>query len=1532
MADDTKTLVSKWVLDASSWAAAVKEAKAALAELSSASKESASQDASASDKAVSGIKEQGIAQKELTAGTAARSAELKQQTAATVQQAAATKAATTAAVAGAAEEKAARVSQITSWLDGLKRVELQIANIKKETAEAGEQNILSKVAQSGAQGLLGRGALGGIASSLITGGALAGGIVAVDALTEGFGELIAKMKEFIEDSGSLQKVIDTFQKLSTGKGINAGEFIEQLRSSTHNLVNDVDLYREANTFMQSGLKLTQADMVKLTEATVGLARAQGQDATTAVNALTRAYLGGRTQTLAQITGIQRQELQVRGLGSALSETAKTNISFTQAQKLIEDRFANLGQPLLTYTDRLTQLKVVTNQFFEDTAQAAVKSAGFGSFMAGLGQLIDRMGTLEPLAKRIGEAIGSMFESFTPLASQVPAIISSLKEMFDSLGKTVTDTVGGFNTLDEAAQAANDKFTSIHPILAASVTLFAYLGGAIRQVAADLTFLSNTYDNWSKREDALPSKVGNNIVSGIKQLASGNVGAGLKSIIVGNPEQGTQSNYDEQKAQLKAQTQQIQRDVDASIQGVGANVLGQDKIKTAKDTLEQQKDAISKEQEANEKMYKASGESAKQYYATKKELSARSLTDTINELKTEQKAKEDAVSQKLKTNVYSGTDAQQLRAAYDERQAIEQEYSQKIANAGKPGGVVIPAPPPDPALAHREAVAAAKIAMEEKLKAAEDTLAKQKELISEEQDAEEQLYKTGNEEAQKYYADKKQYAIASYNATIDSINLEAQAQRDQLKAQIAEGNIPTTSLKEISLDADRKAAAAKEQLEKATNAAILGYDTDLQQAQMKTVEGTLQAEKIAIADRAAATQKGFQLGEISANDYLQERLQQITDEVTATEDAENQKVEIMKKSPSQAAASLAIITSAVANAKKQLDALANESLQQVFENSAKQYSNALSSNQNLQSIAQTPGGTQLLGVSQKDLQDQQQQLLQAQIASMEQLLQAAQPYSNTWYQIYENILKATQQAQQLSAEMQKQYALSTEVGGVFGAIADAGQSIFKGGFGSSFISSLGSGAKGLADTTQVQQKLATGLDVLKPGGGQKQDPLQPIVAEAQKAADGLSTGSQESTTALSSFTTGLTTSLQQLQAAFQNFIAFLNQTTGSKIPGEESPVSASTFGGGAFPELPAYQAPKVSLAGGAAGGGAQQTGIFAALQQNIAAISSNKPGSFGALTNTLTTAATAVGSFASTIANATSPLGGAIGGAEAGGGLGGELTKGLSGIAGTLGPIIGSAVGLLAGLFTGSKMQQIHTNIVDMQNAALAMNTAFSSGNASLNQTISTLQGMITTLTTEMDNSKKGGQQYAQLIEQYTQQLDQLQSQATQTMETLQEQLTSISQPAAYQQWVSSIDSVIQQYAQFAGAATNATQLAQANEFLSSSLQNIAQQMGDQLLQDEETQIQNALQLNDLYNQRNQLQLTYLNQVEGIMASGNVTRQMTQAQTKFSQLYDAQVNYAQQLDSINQQINLAQYQLSAAQQIFNLATTKAWLEQQLLNLQ
>jgi hypothetical protein len=223
---------------------------------------------------------------------------------------------------------------------------------------------------------------------------------------------------------------------------------------------------------------------------------------------------------------------------------------------------------------------------------------------------------------------------------------------------------------------------------------------------------------------------------------------------------------------------------------------------------------------------------------------------------------------------------------------------------------------------------------------------------------------------------------------------------------------------------------------------------------------------------------------------------------------------------------------------------------------------------------------------------------------------------------------------------------------------------------------------------------------------------------------------------------------------------------------------------------------------------------------------------------------------------------------------------------------------------------------------------FAQNTNNLNATILQLTALMQQAEALQASSKKGSAQYQQLITQYAQQITQLETQQIQTVTQLNEQLATLSEPVGAQQYLTTLQGILQQYEQFAGAASTTTELANANNYLVQSLQQYEQNLSSQLLQDNQQAIQDALQLNDLLYQRTQLELQYGQQVQSVLSEGVLTRQQTRAQSAGTQIELMNISYQRQLESLNQQISASQYQVQAEQQIFNLAQTRIGLENQL----
>jgi hypothetical protein len=292
-------------------------------------------------------------------------------------------------------------------------------------------------------------------------------------------------------------------------------------------------------------------------------------------------------------------------------------------------------------------------------------------------------------------------------------------------------------------------------------------------------------------------------------------------------------------------------------------------------------------------------------------------------------------------------------------------------------------------------------------------------------------------------------------------------------------------------------------------------------------------------------------------------------------------------------------------------------------------------------------------------------------------------------------------------------------------------------------------------------------------------------------------------------------------------------------------------------------------------------------------------------------------------NATS---GAIGGAEGGASIGGMF--------GPIGAGIGLAGGALMGALIGNKQAQITNELNNFTTNFKEIMNEFALNTNNLNQTIVQLEVLQGALTASMNAQKKGKDRasFQSQIDNVKQQIQQLQQQQNQILVNMNEQLAVLSAPTGMQQYLQTLQQILQQYDQFAGAAQNAQQLASANQFLVESLQQYSITVDEQFRQANESAINDALQLNSLYQQRIDLINQINTQIESVLSAGVLTRTPTRAQTAGQQIEQIQYQAQIQLDSINEQIQAEQYRVNAETQIFNLSTTRVGLESQLLILQ
>jgi len=599
-------------------------------------------------------------QQQLLAATAATTkVQYQAATAALIQQKAQQQQVTAAAAATTAQQRAT-TAQIQTQTAALK---LQLAQQRLSAGIGG-----GRVSGGGGGGGRGGGFFGGLfglgGSSF--GGILTGAVAAGTLLSDVLEGLAVKMKRFIESSGPLQQVREQFEKLSQIKGIDATKFLDDLRTATHNLVNDVELYRTANKFMQSGVKATEEQMTALTRATVGLARAQGRDATQAINALNQGLATGRFMALGRITGLNREDLAVRGLSATMSDAARKQAEFNKALEAITKRFEAVGEPAETFTEKLNQISVVTTRLFQSFARGFVQSEGmkqlFAVIASGLNFLSSQGNLIEELGRKLGVFLVPAIEGVKALIS----VVSSLKTLIVQALEAIKlgFVIASFGQVNRLSDDFVSRLTTITGLAKTIAETFVLVKYTIKEVVDALATLKppsfeDTFRSLQREQQFLNSLKDASALDQLKAIPSfyGKewFGIGKKDSLFEKSKSNLSSMEDE-LVSLEQTFKRIQTPSNVPFGGVAGtgiitdtdeNIALQRKLAqlrmkleqdTAKGLLDIQKQSLQAQKDANEESYRTGLEILAEYVAKKKQYRQEELNDTLREIEQEREAR------------------------------------------------------------------------------------------------------------------------------------------------------------------------------------------------------------------------------------------------------------------------------------------------------------------------------------------------------------------------------------------------------------------------------------------------------------------------------------------------------------------------------------------------------------------------------------------------------------------------------------------------------------------------------------------------------------------------------------------------------------------------------------------------------------------------------------------------------------------------------------------------------------------------------
>jgi hypothetical protein len=357
----------------------------------------------------------------------------------------------------------------------------QLRQQKAQSGSGGGSGLMGGIGRF-VSGIAGGGMLGSIAGGVLTGGLIGEGAI---KLLDSAGQKIHSLGQALLDAtGPAVQLREQFEKLTARSGTDPSDYLNKLRTATRGLADDVSLYRIANNYMQQGLKVSNDSIVRLVAATVNLARAQGKDAPTAMAALERASKTGRAQVLAMVTGLTRQELQLKGVSSAMDATTRNTLQFNQVLAALEAREKAIGTPAATLPELFKQWLTVQKNVIDDMAVSITRTDGFKNVISELSGVLTKLTPiLSEFAEFIGSRIGDALDLVMPGLNLIISTFNLLKTSVTAFFQVVDALTGVASSVEQAQKKISPFKELIMDLSLGFLTLSQYANEAAIHISA-----------------------------------------------------------------------------------------------------------------------------------------------------------------------------------------------------------------------------------------------------------------------------------------------------------------------------------------------------------------------------------------------------------------------------------------------------------------------------------------------------------------------------------------------------------------------------------------------------------------------------------------------------------------------------------------------------------------------------------------------------------------------------------------------------------------------------------------------------------------------------------------------------------------------------------------------------------------------------------------------------------------------------------------------------------------------------------------
>lgn len=309
--------------------------------------------------------------------------------------------------------------------------------------------------------------------------------------------------DFMEVGAKVSIANQVFEISAQKIGTVGSELLPRLQEATLGTISKFELMRNANFALESGLKLTESQLVHMAEAATKLGIAVGKEPSEAFKIMTEAITKGSERMLAQIGVIVDSRTAFRELAEAQGEHVN---HLTRSQKIAEvfkitmeesnRRLAELGSVSFESATAGERLSAAFKNFRDHMAELFVQSGAAEKFFGAVNGALERLMAHfnEPgVAERFFDGIVRGALALLDVALKILSVLERLAPYLDTIIKTFVgaqiggalgDTVGSFfEGIPIIGPIIKGAFSSGGRLLGAG--MFGFSSGELEKAGAEI---------------------------------------------------------------------------------------------------------------------------------------------------------------------------------------------------------------------------------------------------------------------------------------------------------------------------------------------------------------------------------------------------------------------------------------------------------------------------------------------------------------------------------------------------------------------------------------------------------------------------------------------------------------------------------------------------------------------------------------------------------------------------------------------------------------------------------------------------------------------------------------------------------------------------------------------------------------------------------------------------------------------------------------------------------------------------------------